>query len=471
MTRHSSKIDSNLRTPAARVVRRCLLAAAVVSGAAPLVAGAVPVIPGASSYGVSTPAGRGGTVYKVTTLSESGAGSLKACVDASGPRVCVFEVSGTIRLSGDLVIRNPNITIAGQTAPSPGIMLRGSGLLVRTSDVLVQHLHVRPGDEAGGEPPINRDGLKIEGPPGAPISNIVIDHCSFSWSTDELASAWQGWDNVSMTNNIFAEPLHESIHPEGAHGYGVIFGPVAGHITFANNLISGTKSRNPLTNSTETVIVNNVIYNWSNNGIEMQSQKRAVTNNTVIGNVFVKGPESGGRAPIMVRGDATRLPGGSKIFLADNDAEGVTSDQWSIVDENFGSVNMASLKTESPITWPAGFTTRPTKDGVVLNYVLKFAGARPADRDSVDTRVVQQARTRTGGFVNCVAPNGTGRCNKNAGGWPTMAENRRTLTLPADPNGVTASGYTNLEVWLHGMAAEVEGRSSKEPAAPVVSQR
>src|SRR5690606_35414918 len=137
-----------------------------------------------------------------TNLNDSGAGSLRACVNASGPRVCVFEVSGTIRMSGDLVLRNPNITIAGQTAPLPGIMLRGGGLFVRTSNVLVQHLRVRPGDDPGGEPPVNRDGLKISGPADAPISNIVIDHCSFSWSIDEVASAWQNWNNVSLTNNI-----------------------------------------------------------------------------------------------------------------------------------------------------------------------------------------------------------------------------------------------------------------------------
>ncbi len=464
-------ISSNRRLTAA-AVRRCLFAAvAVASGAAPLVAGAaVSVIPGASSHGITTAAGRGGAIHRVVNLNASGAGSLKACVDASGPRVCVFEVSGTIRMPGDLVLRNPNITIAGQTAPSPGIMLRGGGLFVRTSDVLVQHLHVRPGDDAGGEPPINRDGLKISGPPDAPISNIVIDHCSFSWSIDEVASAWSSWNNVSLTNNIFAEPLHESIHPEGAHGYGVIIGPVAGNITLAGNLMSGNKSRNPLTNGTKTVIVNNVIYNWTNNGVEMQSQKGAVTNNSVVGNVFVKGPQTSGKAPILIRGDKTKLPAGSKVFIADNDAEGATADPWAIVDSVFGDVNMKSIKSATPVGWPAGFTTLPTKDGVAFNHVLKFVGARPSDRDAVDKRIVQQVRDKTGSSINCVAPNGTARCNKNAGGWPSYPENSRALALPSDPNGVTESGYTNLEVFLQGMAAEVEGRARKAPEAPVLSK-
>ena len=133
------------------LLRRVAAAVALACGLAPL-ANAIPVLPGAIGHGIETPAGRGGAVIRVTNLEAPGAGSLKACVDARGPRVCVFEVSGTIRLTDDLTLRNPFITIAGQTAPSPGITLRGAGLLVKTSNVLVQHIHVRPGDDAGGEP-------------------------------------------------------------------------------------------------------------------------------------------------------------------------------------------------------------------------------------------------------------------------------------------------------------------------------
>lgn len=107
---------------------------------------------GASGFGVDTPAGRGGTVYRVTNLNESGRGSLGACVAARGPRVCIFEVSGTIRLTKDLVVRNDRITIAGQAAPSPGILLRGAALNITASGVLVQHLRVRVGDDRSGPP-------------------------------------------------------------------------------------------------------------------------------------------------------------------------------------------------------------------------------------------------------------------------------------------------------------------------------
>jgi hypothetical protein len=241
-----------VKIPAMKPLLKSLAAAvALACGVAPL-ANALPVLPGALGHGISTPAGRGGTVHRVTNLAATGTGSLKACVDASGPRVCVFEVSGTIRLPDDLTIRNRYITIAGQTAPSPGITLRGAGLLVKASDVLVQHIRVRPGDDPGGEPPGNRDALKIEAPYESPISNVVIDHCTFTWSTDEIASAWQAWDRISLLNNIFAEPLHESIHPEGKHGFGVLIGPVSGNATLAGNLMASMQSRTPTPTATSS---------------------------------------------------------------------------------------------------------------------------------------------------------------------------------------------------------------------------
>ena len=187
---------------------------------------ALPVIPGASGYGTDTPAGRGGAVIKVTNTNSSGTGSLKACIDATGPRTCVFEVSGVIRNTIDLVIRNDYLTIAGQTAPSPGIMLRGAALTIHASDILIQHIRIRTGDDTVGPDPSNRDSLKIEGSSTHPVKNIVIDHCSFSWAVDELASTWGPNDNITFSNNIFAEPLNLSIHPKDdgsgpePHGFG-----------------------------------------------------------------------------------------------------------------------------------------------------------------------------------------------------------------------------------------------------------
>lgn len=450
-------------------ISRLAAAVALACAMAPL-ANAVPVIPGAIGHGISTPAGRGGQVIRVTNTNASGTGSLKACVDKSGPRVCVFEVSGTISLDDDLTIRNRYITIAGQTAPSPGITLRGAGLLVKASDVLVQHIRVRPGDGAGGEPPINRDGLKIEAPATAPISNVVIDHCTFTWSIDEIASAWQYWDNISLLNNIFAEPLHQSIHPEGNHGFGVLIGPVDGNATLAGNLFADMQSRNPMTAATRTVIVNNLIYNWGNTAIDLQS-RGAVTQNSVVGNVFQRGPDTNGsHAPIGLRADASTLRPGAKVFLADNSGPGATSDAWSLAGSIYGTLSLANFKSTSPLAWPASMTTLPTSENVVREHVLKYAGARPADRDAVDARIISQTRNGTGRIINCVAPNGSARCERNGGGYPNLAVNRRALTLPANPNEVTASGYTNLELWLHRMAAQVEGRAAAQPKAPVLDR-
>lgn len=423
------------------LIHRLAAAVTLVCGLASLANAAVPVLPGAIGHGITTPAGRGGAVHRVTNLNASGAGSLKACVDAKGPRVCVFEVSGTIRLTDDLTLRNRYITIAGQTAPSPGITLRGAGLLVKTSDVLVQHIRVRPGDDAAGEPPINRDGLKIEAPKDAPLSNVVIDHCTFTWSVDEIASAWQAWNNISLLNNIFAEPLHDSIHPEGKHGFGVLIGPVNGNATVAGNLFADMQSRNPMTAATRAVIVNNVIYNWGNTAIDLQS-RGDVTQNSVVGNVFMRGPDtSGDHALVGLRADAATLRPGAKVFLADNlSSEGArSSDAWSLAGAIYGSLSMANLRSNSPLAWPAGMTTLPTSDNVVREHVLRYAGARPADRDSVDRRIIEQTRNRTGRIINCVAANGTARCQRNGGGWPALAENRRALTMPADQDTVTAN--------------------------------
>lgn len=455
------------------LIRRLAAAVALACGLAPL-ANAVPVLPGALGHGISTPAGRGGAVIRVTNTNADGSGSLKACVDAKGPRVCVFEVSGTITLPDDLTIRNRYITIAGQTAPSPGITLRGAGLLVKASDVLVQHLRVRPGDASGGEPPSNRDALKIEAPSTAPISNVVIDHCTFTWSVDEIASAWQYWNNISMLNNIFAEPLHESIHPEGKHGFGVLIGPVDGNATMAGNLFANMQSRNPMTAATRTVIVNNLVYNWGNTAIDLQS-RGAVTQNSVVGNVFVRGPDtSGSYAPIGLRADSTTLRPGAKVFLSDNLAPGMTTtaDAWasSVAGSIYGSLTLANFKSTAPLAWPAGLTTLPTSENVVREHVLKYSGARPADRDAVDARIITQTRNGTGRIINCVAANGTARCERNGGGYPNLAVNRRALSLPANPNEVTASGYTNLELWLHRMAAQVEGRAPASPEAPTLNK-
>src|SRR5262245_30145791 len=279
-------------------LRISIAVAAALAAAAAQQAHALPVIPGAAGYGTDTPAGRGGAVYRVTNLLESGAGSMKACIDANGPRTCIFEVSGVIKLTEDMTIRNGKLTIAGQTAPSPGIMIRGGAFKVHTSDVLIQHLRFRIGDDPVGPDPSNRDSLKIEGAEGAPVKNIVIDHCSFSWSIDEVASVWGPHDNITFSNNIFSEPLHDSIHPtdDGTalekHGYGVLLGTsdTGGRVTMVGNLLAHMVERNPLVRSRELVFVNNLVYDRTNSDVDLQSTDARSTLTSLVGNEFIKGP-------------------------------------------------------------------------------------------------------------------------------------------------------------------------------------
>ncbi len=185
---------------------------------------AVQLLPGTYGYGLdrdSNPAGFGAnsTIIHVTTVEDNGndttptPGSLRAAIKPSGPRIVVFDVSGVIDLKARLTVRTPNLTIAGQTAPSPGIALHGQPLLITASNVLVQHLRVRPGDRWLPNPNTsNRDAIEVESSGTTPIRNIVLDHCTFGWSLDEMASTWNAYEDVTFNKCIFAEPLYRSIH-------------------------------------------------------------------------------------------------------------------------------------------------------------------------------------------------------------------------------------------------------------------
>ncbi|MGH8175754.1 MAG: pectate lyase family protein [Steroidobacter sp.] len=454
------------RAQRARAKIGAVLACAL--GAAPFAASALPVIPQGSGFGIDTPAGRGGQVYRVTNLNESGPGSLHACVAASGPRVCVFEVSGAIRLTKDLHIWNPNITIAGQTAPSPGIMLRGAALNINASNVLVQHISIRVGDDPVGPAFVNRDALKIES--ATPIKNIVVDHCSLTWALDETVAVWDAWDNVTLSNNIIAEGLYEKADGKQS-GYGLLLGQDGGgRATVVGNLLAHNRARNPLNRSHSSVFVNNIVYNAGGQSATFQSMNGVVTQNTIVGNVFIRGADTIHDTPVNVSTGAEEypLPLTSKLYLADNVGfDSASGGDWSIATSGLP----ASIKAALPPIWPAGLTRLSTDDNVAFNQVLKFTGSRPAARDPVDARIVKSVRDRTGRIINCVSANGTARCNRNAGGWPAMAQNRRALSLPEGHNDVTPSGYTKLEIWLHQMAAQVEGRSAPIPEPPVLAIR
>lgn len=455
---------TNRASLSSRVISTLFLIISAFCLASPAIA--LPVFPGAVGFGVDTPAGRGGEVFKIRNLNASGPDSLQECLAASGPRVCVFEVSGAIRLTDDLAINNPFITVAGQTAPSPGIMLQGAGIEVRgTHDVLIQHISVRVGDASAGPDPTDRDGIKIVGS----SERVVIDHVSMSWSTDETGSVWAFSPetrirDVTFSNCIISEGLnHPSINPTHT-SKGLIVGNALGstqpaNVAIVRSLFAHNLERNPFT--TSAFIADNLIYNWLFQAIDIRGdyQRMGRANAAVIGNVFVDGPDTNtAREPILLR----ELTDDSRVHVADNVARWISGpDQWGDLVASTGGTNLSAVRADSPPVWPRGFNSLGS--GEVQQHVLASAGSRPADRDATDARVIQDVRSRSGTLKSCVE-----NCEPGAvpvpGGWPQLQKNFRVLAVPANPGGDDDNdGYTNLEEWLHGYLAEVEGDAAAWP--------
>jgi len=397
---------------------------------------ALPVFPGAEGFGTDTPAGRGGQVIKVTNLNASGSGSFREAIEALGPRIVVFEVSGTIQIDGYVTIRNPYITIAGQTAPSPGITLKGTSLIVRTHDVLVQHLRFRVGDQ-GGMVANNRDALAI-GNETPTTYNVVIDRCTFSWAIDETISIWYaGTHDITVSNCIVSEALYNSIHPDGPHSSGLIAGPQVENVSVIDNLFAHNYMRNPYIRSKSIVVSNNLIYNNSLWGTMTEDYENAI-NLSLVGNTYIKGANSGGLCnyALYLYGAFPHANSGDQFYVHDNSCVAAGADDWDAVyDRGFES----SVRVNSPPVWPQGFSAMPNSQ--VKDSVLKNAGARSFDRDAVDDRVINDVRNGTGKIIDS---------QYDVGGWPNLAQNHRTLTAPANPDGDDdGDGYTNLEEWLH----------------------
>ena len=211
-----------------------------------------PAFPTAEGYGKYTVGGRGGAVIEGTNLNDSGPGSLRAAIEAEGPRTVVFRVSGTIDLQKALTIKNPHITIAGQTAPGDGICLKRYPLNIGADEVVIRYIRVRLGDESGGE----TDAIG-----GRYHKNIILDHVSASWSVDECVSIYH-CDSVTIQWCMITESLFDSHHVKGSHGFGGIWG--SNHSTYHHNLIAHHSSRNPrwASGAGNNDYRNNVLYNW-----------------------------------------------------------------------------------------------------------------------------------------------------------------------------------------------------------------
>lgn len=406
-------------------------------------AGSLPVIPGAVGFGMDTQAGRGGAVLRVTSLGDNPSspqpGTLRHALQEEGPRVVVFEVSGTIDLLDQLRIRDPYLTVAGQTAPSPGITLRGDHLSVRTHDVLIQHIRVRTGDLGGGAP----DAVQVESFSPDDVYNVVIDHSSFSWAGDENTSTWAHAGarihDVTFRNLIISEALDASDHSKG-----MLIGDGNERIAVIGNVFAHNADRNPEWKGGATgVVVNNLIYNWdpSQEATHLGWEEHlpgAPTLLSVVGNAYLRGPDM----PLSASAAAVEVyrlaPSNSLLYMNDNVHPDIT------LFENDASFDP---RVSTPPVWVDGLVAQA--GSTVENWLLDRAGSRPADRDAVDQRVINEVRTRSGRIIDSQA---------EVGGWPSLAMNLRTLTLPANPSGDDdGDGYTNLEEWLHSMADQVEG--------------
>ena len=374
--------------------------------------------PGAEGYGKLSVGGRGGAVYEVTTLSSSGAGSLGAAISASGPRTVVFKVAGNIE--GTFNISNDYITIAGQTAPGDGI-------------VIIRYIRVRA----------NASGDAISG--GHGNNNIILDHVSASWSSDEVLSIYQN-DNVTFQWCIISEACG------GGHNFGGIWGNWPS--TYHHNLIAHNLSRNPRWASSggagDNDYRNNVIYNWGYMSCYGGAGSEPVN---MVANYYKAGPatESGVR-------DTIADPSGGVWYVADNYVDGypdVTADNWLGMD--------GGNRMDEP--WPAMPIRQQTAEDAYVS-VLDHAGCSLPNRDSIDSRIIEEVRTGTATFGN----NGIINNPSEVGGWPNLAsgtaytdsdhdgmpdswENAHGLNPndPDDRNNTDSIGYTMLENFLNSI--------------------
>ena len=380
--------------------------------------------------------GEGGHVIRVTNLKCKGPGSLRAAIKQPGPRIVIFEVGGVIDLEKwSLHIKNPFITIAGQTAPSPGITIIRGGIGILTHDVVIKHIRVRPGDvnkpkRSGWE----CDGISTDGP----VYNVIIDHCSITWATDENLSASgprsEGPQatsrDITFSNCIIAEGLSHATNPLGEHSRGTLIHDFCRNIAIVGNLYAHNTKRNPYFKAFTTgVIVNNVIYNPGKAAIQLDyvpkewKKSKFKPKNArvaIVGNVLIHGTDTKkGLALVSRRGDA---------YLKDNRAFDIDGKPVQLAS---GKIN----QLREPPLWPEGL--KPLSATEVVDYVIEHVGARPKDRDETDSRIINEFLERKGRIIDS---------QNDVGGYPRRKTVIRKLDVP----------QKGLNAWLKRKAEELE---------------
>jgi len=392
--------------------------------------------PGAEGYGKYSTGGRGGQVYIVTTLADDGPGSLRAAVNGKGPRIIVFALSGTIHLESPLRIKD-NTTIAGQSAPGDGICLADHPVSLAGDNIIIRYLRFRMGDRYQSQKG------KVDGSGGDDAfggmkrKHIIIDHCSASWSTDEVFSVYAG-DSTTLQWNIISEPLNYSYHFETGdkdwehHGYGGIWGGL--HLSAHHNLFAHCTNRTPRFNGirqTKTEFVdyrNNVIYNWGSNNIYAGEGG----DYNVIANYYKYGPNTSKNARYRMVNPGKRDPdiGFGKWHVSENymdDAKDISRNNWLGIE--IGNGGTEQDKKSTIIDQPHPAEAMPTETATAAyESVLQHAGASYR-RDTLDERIVNDVRNRTGRFIDVQGgfPHGTAY-EQTVNAWPAL----RTAAAPAD---------------------------------------
>jgi pectate lyase len=408
--------------------------------------------PTAEGGGKFATGGRGGRVIIVTNLNDSGEGSFRDAIDQSGPRIVLFAVDGTIDLKSKLILKYDSITIAGQSAPGEGICLKGYPFYLKANNIIIRYIRARMGD-------IN--AIEDDAFGGRYIKNIMVDHCSFSWSVDECLSLYASED-LTVQWCIISHSLSKTVHSKGAHGFGGIWG--GSRATFHHNLIANHSSRNPRFGSDGYSPVdfrNNVVYNWGYKAAYGGGRKGRIN---FVANYYKPGPATIAAKRTCFLDAADDKSG--MYYLSGNTMVGsaeVTADNWKGVQQN----KTPEARADNP--FPVMPINQQTAE-MAYESVLKNAGCSYR-RDSYDTRVIEEVYNGTATAGETFGGGGKGIIDsQNAvGGWPILKKgkpkkdtdndgmpdwwekkNNLNCLNPKDNSGFDLSSeYSNIEIYLN----------------------
>ena len=412
---------------------------------------AIPAFPGAEGYGANALGGRSGDVYYVTSLSNDGPGSLRYGIsNAQGPRTILFQVSGNIKLLSGLAIHAPRITIAGQTAPGDGICLQDYPVILDASDLIVRHIRTRLGTNALQQ----ADAMTIAGG-----TNIMVDHCSASWSVDETLSPTYYTQNLTVQWTYITESLNNSIHKKGPHGYGSLIRPRAdASYSFHHDLYAHHSSRNPRAGTYGANLLrldfrNNLIYDWGiKAGYNYYTYENLALN--YVSNYLIAGP-----ATTCYSCAFDSVATNTLIYQSGNCFDVNKNGRVDGTDTGWAMFIGDHKKAEIPFDAPPVTTDAPE---VAYERVLAQAGAMPWRRDAVDARVTETVRKQTGQIIDDVRQvggwpalnSGTPQVDTDNDGMPDYWEEAVALNPndPSDGNQIAGTGYTQLEEYLNWLA-------------------